>query len=189
MKLIVGLGNPGKRYERTRHNIGFRVLDNLGLTFSYKKESDTELAKVGGVVYIKPQTFMNESGRAVRTVADYYRIAPEDIIVVYDDKDLPLGTIRLRTGGSGSGGHNGVQSVIEHLGSKNFARVRIGILPEHPVADTAGFVLSRFSKAEEELLNDCVIAATDAVRSIIKKGIVKEHHRDIVITVSPQDPQ
>lgn len=187
MKLIVGLGNPGRKYARTRHNVGWRVVDVLvtefGERFSYVKECENDLVKVqdaiGDVVVIKPRTFMNESGRAVRSAMDYYKIAPADVVVVHDDKDLPFGTIRLRFGGC-SAGHNGVQSVIEHLG-EGFSRVRIGVANAEMAQfdDAADFVLAKFTKEEEARIADLVDAAVAAIQDWRKHGLDPKSHRDI----------
>src|SRR3989339_928868 len=170
MKLLVGLGNPGKEYEKTRHNMGGRVLDALKLDFHLEKKFQAEIyVKTGRdlsptdkpFILCKPQTFMNNSGMAVRAVADYYKISPSDIIVIHDDKDLPLGTIRLRKKGS-SGGHNGVQSIIDHLGTSSFTRLKIGVANELTEKnDTTQFVLDKFSKAEEKLLPKIILGAIE----------------------------
>jgi len=131
VKLVVGLGNPGKRYENTKHTVGFLALDNLankwGCTWKTKnKGAIAERAGMNKIVLLKPQTFMNLSGEAVREVCDFYKIALEDILVVYDDLDLPPGSLKARQSGS-AGGHNGIKSIIQHLGSQEFARVKVGI--------------------------------------------------------------
>jgi len=139
VQLIVGLGNPGSKYEKTRHNVGFRFLDLLaeskGLRFDaaprFRADVATWNRAEGRVLLIKPQTFMNNSGEAVAPLARYYEVEPESIIVVYDDLDLPAGKIRLKKGG-GHGGHNGLKSINQHLGSPEYVRVKIGIgRPEH----------------------------------------------------------
>lgn len=183
MKLIVGLGNPGKEYERTRHNIGWRVVDELartrGVNFEYKKKFDAEIAKDGDVILCKPQTFMNNSGQAVAAIVNYFSVTPKECIVVYDDKDIPFGTIRLRASGS-SGGHNGVQSVIQHLGAVDFPRMRIGVANEQmEQQDTADFVLQRFSAEEEKKLTDLIQLASETVNSTIIKGFSAADHGDI----------
>ena len=157
MKLIVGLGNPGKQYEKTRHNVGFRVIDAL--------------PQQPHVIYLKPDTFMNNSGTAVKAAMRYYKISLPDVLVVFDDKDLPLGTIRFRTKGS-SGGHNGVQSIIDHLGSSPFARLKIGTAPADPnevIHDTTDYVLGKFTKEEEKQLPDIIEQAAQKVKEWIRK--------------------
>lgn len=156
MKLVVGLGNPGKQYERTRHNVGFRVIDAM--------------SKPVDVIYLKPPTFMNNSGAAVQAALRYYKIGLPDVLVVFDDKDLPLGTIRFRTKGS-SGGHNGVQSIIDHLGSNQFARLKVGIAPTDPagvISDTTDYVLAKFSKAEEKQLPEIIERVVEKVKEWVK---------------------
>ncbi|HEY7417617.1 MAG TPA: aminoacyl-tRNA hydrolase [Ktedonobacteraceae bacterium] len=148
MKLIVGLGNPGIQYERTRHNVGFRCVDKLAhkLHLTWERRG---LAMIAGglldtekVILVKPLTYMNKSGEAVGELLRWYKLQPEDILVIYDDLDLPLGTIRLRTKGS-AGGHNGVENIIHHLHTNQFPRLRIGIgRPTHHRPETIQYVLS-----------------------------------------------
>ena len=158
MKLIIGLGNPGKEYERTRHNTGFLVVDkiatDLSLVFKLDKKMKAEVAKNTKIILAKPQTFMNESGVAIRALVDFYKIKPANIIVIHDDKDIPLGEFRDQTDRSAAG-HNGVKSIIEHLGTQNFRRIRIGVAtPEmKKYDDQADFVLGKFSKEEFIILN------------------------------------
>lgn len=158
MKLVVGLGNPGTEYSHTRHNVGFMVLDQLVQEWKEVSKLKSAISKHGDVLYLKPLTFMNNSGEAVRAVLDYYHIAFEDLLVVFDDKDLPLGTVRFRSKGS-SGGHNGIKSIIQHLGSEEFARLKVGIAPTDPdraMGDTAEYVLGTFSKAEQKVLPEII---------------------------------
>ncbi len=147
MKLVVGLGNPGGQYEGSRHNVGFRVADLLGRRRSAKFKKgkfNSELADVvigsERVLLLKPLTYMNNSGIAVRECIDYFNIPIDQIIVVYDDMDLDLGRIRVRYKG-GSGGHNGIKSIIAHLGTENFSRIRVGIGRPAPGSDSINFVL------------------------------------------------
>ncbi len=157
MKLIVGLGNPEKEYQTTRHNTGFLVIDKL-LTdseakTSFDKKANAEVAKTvinkKRVLLAKPQTFMNNSGLAVRALCDFYKIKPENLIIIHDDKDVVLGETRVQTD-RGPAGHNGVKSIIEHLGTQNFTRIRVGVAPsgENQIKDTANFVLGKFSAEE-----------------------------------------
>lgn len=183
MNILVGLGNPGEKYEKTRHNIGWRVLDAIAsahdAVFSYEKKWNAEVAKAGNILLVKPQTFMNNSGEAVRPIMDYYKCEPQDCIVLYDDKDVLFGTIRLRSTGS-AGGHNGMKSLIQYIGTQDFSRVRIGIAdPESPITDTAQFVLARFTADEETHMPAIITASTKAVQSILQDGLDTKTHRDI----------
>lgn len=162
MKLIVGLGNPGKDYALTRHNVGFMALDRLatleGDTFKPEKKCQAEVCKTSlngrRVVLAKPTTFMNNSGITVRALLDFYKIKASDVIVIHDDKDFPLGDTKVQTD-RGAGGHNGVLSIIEHLGTKAFTRIRIGVAPtDREIIDTADFVLGKFTSAEQKTLVD-----------------------------------
>lgn len=174
--LVVGLGNPGRQYERTRHNLGFMLVDRLA------RESQTQVkreecrsligrSEIGGEVVelAKPQTFMNLSGDAVSCLIKKPGRGIEKLIVISDDLALPFGSIRLRTKGS-HGGQNGLRSIIERLGTNEFTRLRIGIQPEHPVRDASSFVLENFSKAEFEEVENILDKAADAVRAVIKDG-------------------
>lgn len=170
MKLIVGLGNPGKEYENTRHNAGFIALDilcnKLSASFSLNKKFNAFVAeaKIGRekIYLLKPQTFMNESGLSVRAISDFYKINPENTTVFHDDKDIAIGEYKIQSGRS-SAGHNGVKSIIAHLGTQEFTRVRLGIKPEHPIGDTADFVLSKLSLAEKKLLHTVIDEATQKI--------------------------
>lgn len=183
MKILVGLGNPGEQYEKTRHNIGWRVLDAIAsaddAVFSYEKKWNAEVAKAGNILLVKPQTFMNNSGEAVRPIMDYYKCEPQDCIVLYDDKDVLFGTIRLRSTGS-AGGHNGMKSLIQYIGTQDFPRIRIGVAdPESPITDTAQFVLARFTSEEEVLIPTIITESATAALSICSDGIDSKSHRDI----------
>ena len=176
--LIVGLGNPGREYARTRHNAGFMVLEQLGrrwgLTWSKEKRLQAEVAKgqrgIGQCVLGRPLTFMNTSGEAVGAVARFYRVATERLLVVVDDADLPLGTLRLRPSGS-SGGHHGLESIEQHLGSQKFARLRVGIGREDPARrQIAGHVLTAFTAAEVPLLEKVIALATDQAECWVDEG-------------------
>ena len=162
MKLIVGLGNPGSQYAKTRHNIGFRVLDSLDLDFH--KGFLGLYAKSGEIIYLKPQTFMNCSGNSVLAALSFHKIKPEDLIVIHDELDLPFGTVRLKKSG-GDAGHNGLRDIMRQIGP-DFTRIRIGIgKPEHKTQVT-GYVLSNFSDAEENQLLDVIKNTLDLVNSL-----------------------
>lgn len=174
MKLIVGLGNPGKQYKDTRHNVGFMFVDNivnkLGLKFSLDKALKCEILQtnINGekVIFIKPMTFMNLSGDSVYLVANYYKIAIEDILVIYDDLDLETGKIRIRPNGS-SGGHKGIQSIINNLGTKDIKRVRIGI--DKVSSDkTIDYVIGNFSKQDREIIDISIEKAIDILNDFLK---------------------
>lgn len=177
-KLIVGLGNPGTRYARNRHNVGFMALSHLaraeGTEFN-RKRFNAELAEVtlGGerVLLVKPQTYMNLSGSAVGKLAGFYRIGRGDVMVVYDDLDLPFGKIRLRANGS-DGGHHGMLSIINMLGGNDIPRLRIGIGRPDPKQDV-GHVLGNFSGEENSVLDDVLERAEQALRVWASEGIVK----------------
>jgi len=170
MKLVVGLGNPGKKYETTRHNVGFLVLDKLTSDWKENKKANALCVKtkINGkdVVLAKPQTFMNESGVAVRALCDFYKIKPTDVIVVHDDKDIPLCEYKIQTN-RGPAGHNGVISIITHLGTQNFTRIRIGIKTDRKIDDTANFVLDKFSKAEIKILNEVIENVLKEIKILI----------------------
>jgi PTH1 family peptidyl-tRNA hydrolase len=182
-RLIVGLGNPGSEYERTRHNVGFRALDGLaavrGARFVEVPKYQAELAEIedasGKSVLVKPTTFMNKSGEAVGALAQFYKLSPGDIWVVQDDIDLEIGRLRLKLGGGGSGGHNGVKSIEEALGSADFPRLKIGVAPEpadqRARAEARNLVLGSFTDQEEELLLAPVLAgAVLALERMLESG-------------------
>ncbi len=185
MKLVVGLGNPGTVYERSRHNAGFMVLDQIAQQHDISITQTLFDAHIGrgkiaddAVLLAQPQTFMNLSGIAVRRLADYFRIGLQDMIVVHDDLDLPFQTIRLKMGG-GHGGHKGLISLFEHLGGPDFIRVRLGI--GRPVRKTMveGYVLSPFSDEEMKTLPQLIRNAAEAVADIISSDIraaMEKHH-------------
>ena len=171
MWLLVGLGNPGSRYTRTRHNIGFMVLDalagELGLTF--KERADYRICDGSmeneRIIFMEPLMFMNRSGISVKKIADKHAVPPENIIVVHDDLDLPTGKLKIRKKGS-SGGHKGIDSVIQNLGSREFIRVKIGI-GRDPLIPTEAFVLSKFRRDEIPLIREAVGRASAAIACII----------------------
>ena len=174
MKAVVGLGNPGAEYRRTRHNVGFEVVDVLARRWGVRLKawrSIADVAKVPGrdAVLVEPTTFMNLSGQAVRAVADYYRIEPADLLIVVDEVQLPLGRLRLRRSGS-AGGHNGLKSVIEHVGI-DFPRLRIGVERGDRRWDLADRVLSPFGAAEREAIDAAIERAADAAETFIDEGL------------------
>ena len=175
--LVVGLGNPGKNYEKSRHNTGFLVLDELarrtgGKVTRLKFRALTDTVTLGGarVLLMKPQTFMNLSGEAVGQAAAFYHIPPERVLVLFDDISLPPGRIRVRPTGS-AGGHNGIKSIIQHLNSQDFPRVKIGVGEKpHPDYDLADWVLSGFSAADQKLIDQVIPLAADAAELVIREG-------------------
>jgi PTH1 family peptidyl-tRNA hydrolase len=179
--LIVGLGNPGKQYEQTRHNVGFMVLDRLagasGATFQSVPKWQSHLAKIpgDGTLLLKPQTFMNLSGRAVQQILSFHKWTPEQMLVIYDDVALPLGTLRFREKGS-AGGHNGIKSIIQHLGSDAFPRLKLGIGASEP-GEMTGHVLGKFSPDERPVLENMLATALDAVQLARSQGIAAAAHR------------
>lgn len=184
MWLIVGLGNPGEEYSKTRHNIGFQCVNYLasrhGLAFDDKRaKSRVAEGHVAGqrVVLAKPFTFMNASGQAVVGLCQWYKLNPErELLVIYDDLDLPFGALRLRERGS-SGTHNGMRSIVSLLGSQVFPRLRVGIDPVPPGWDAAKYVLSRFRREEEERLPDVQARVADAVELVLREGLTAAMNR------------
>ncbi|WP_020620828.1 aminoacyl-tRNA hydrolase [Paenibacillus daejeonensis] len=169
MKWIVGLGNPGAKYEDTRHNVGFMVVDELARRWSIPVTQSKCRGLLGDghaggqkVALLKPMTYMNLSGESLRSFMDYYKADLEDCIVVYDDLDTAIGRIRLRYQGS-AGGHNGIKSIISHTGTQIFNRVRMGISRPEPGRNIADYVLSDFAKSERELLSEMISYACDAI--------------------------
>jgi PTH1 family peptidyl-tRNA hydrolase len=194
MKLIIGLGNPGKEYENTRHNVGYRVLDKIAaekeLRFHKKDDFFAEVVEASQdgekILLVKPLTFMTDSGRAVGKIADYFKVEPKDVWVVADDIDLPVGTIRVRLEGS-SGGHNGIKSIIEVLSSENFPRIRVGIGEarqidlkefEHyqPSLEAKEFVLSPFDNRELAIVNPAIHKAAQIIIETLDKKTPPEAH-------------
>ena len=176
MRLVVGLGNPGERYRRTRHNIGFMVVDALAARAAVRRgrsEAEAWVAEVDladvRVLLVKPQTFMNRSGAAVEPLLAKHGDGPADLLVVVDDVALELGTLRIRERGS-HGGHNGLRSIVEALGSDDFARVRVGIRRADSPLDLAGYVLADFDPDETVAVPEIVSRAADAVECILHDG-------------------
>lgn len=182
--LIVGLGNPGPKYEKTRHNCGFRVIDELSQKLNCRVDKGKFQGLYGQCTYggrklylLKPETFMNLSGQSVLQLSSYFRIPPERIIVIFDDISLPPGRLRVRGDGS-AGGHNGIKSIIAQLGSQNFPRVKVGVgakpTPEYDLAD---WVLSTFSAGEEKALQPALERAAQAALCIIDSGVAESANR------------
>lgn len=179
MKLIAGLGNVGDKYCFTRHNAGFMVLDKWaldeGLSFREEKKLKCFLTKLRynneDLLLVKPTTFMNLSGEAVRAVMDYYKIEVKDILIIYDDIALDLGRIRFRANGS-DGGHNGIKSIIQHVGTKDFDRLKVGIGPQ-PNIPSENYVLQNFPKEQHEQLKDVLKKSIEAVEYYLKNDIQK----------------
>jgi PTH1 family peptidyl-tRNA hydrolase len=177
MFLIVGLGNPGEKYERTRHNCGFLVIDELARRAGREVRTPegqalTTKANIGGMaaLLVKPQTFMNLSGVAVAALMKKYDISADRILIISDEAALPLGQLRLRSSGS-AGGQNGLKSIIKEIGTQAFARLRIGIAPAHPVSNLSDFVLGDFSKSERAIVDETILKAADAVAVFLQDGI------------------
>ena len=177
MRLIVGLGNPGPEYQWTPHNLGFLAVDEIANRNGIRVERPEAkalvgLGKVAGkeVILAKPQTYMNLSGISVRHLMEKYEAEPEDLLVMYDERDLPWGMIRIGERGS-AGTHNGAKSVISVVGTQEFARLRVGCGPDHPVRDLAAYVLRPMKKSELEMAAEMVATAGDAVESILTEGI------------------
>lgn len=177
MKLIAGLGNPGRDYAGTRHNIGFGVITRISDKYNISLNSKEHRALcgkgfIGGekVILAQSQTFMNLSGESVRSIADYYKIDPEDIIIAYDDIDLEVGQLRVRRKGS-AGGHNGIKNIIAHLGTNEFPRVKVGVGAKPEGGDLVRHVLGRFSKEEEKIMGQVLDLAVEAVEDIVSNGV------------------
>lgn len=176
MYVIAGLGNPGKQYENTRHNMGFITIDQLAEKHDIKVDKLKFKALVGEgriagqkVLLVKPQTFMNLSGESVREVMNFYKLEPEELIVIYDDIDIEPGTLRIRKFGS-AGSHNGMKSVVQQLGSDRFPRIRVGV-GKQKRGDLVGHVLGGFSKDEVPLIEEAVTNAVLSVETILSDGI------------------
>ena len=184
MKLIVGLGNPGIEYQFTPHNLGFLTIDRLAERWRIEIKNRhcqalTARKLVGEheVLLVKPETYMNLSGLAVRELAEEYEVRPEqDLIVIYDELDLPFGAIRIRPRG-GTAGHNGMESIVGALGTEEFLRVRLGIAPERKVADGARYVLAQFRRSQYKAVDQMLDTAADAVEAILQEGAAAAMNR------------
>jgi PTH1 family peptidyl-tRNA hydrolase len=179
MKLIVGLGNPGEKYIGVRHNLGFEILDEVAKKFnledwSREEKFKSELIKTPELILAKPQTYMNNSGMAVKLLANYYKIAPEDIIIIHDELDLPLGKIKVRKGGAAAG-HHGVESIIALLGTEQFIRVRLGIGPVVGIVEK--FVLELFTSKEKPPVKHMIKQAIKAIDLLLEKGLAKAQNQ------------
>lgn len=179
MKLIVGLGNPTPKYEKTRHNVGFEVIDKLAEQYNIavdtvKHKGMYGKGKIAGqsVILLKPMTYMNLSGESVIAVAKYFKIEPEDVIVIYDDINLDVGRLRIREKGS-AGGHNGMKNIIAHLGTDAFPRIRVGVGMKPPKMDLADYVLSHFTKEEQVAMEAGYDKACQALEWMVMDDIAK----------------
>ena len=183
LKIIVGLGNPGPKYRTTRHNAGFRIIEMLARRMGIEMDSVKFKARMGRgtfsghkILLARPRTFMNLSGESVGPLVSYFNSDPADLVVIHDDLDLPFGTIRLRPGG-GSGGHKGIASIMAHLGTDRFARVRFGIGRPPVGVDPVEYVLTRFAKDEEAGLPDLLDRAAESVEEIVESGLTQAMNR------------
>lgn len=177
MYLIAGLGNPSKTYEGTRHNVGFAMIDALADAFQIDVTTKKHKAIVGRgviegmkVILAKPQTYMNLSGESIREIADFYKIDPENMIIIYDDISLDVGRLRIRKKGS-AGGHNGIKNIIAHLGTDVFPRIKVGIGEKPQGWDLADYVLSKYSKEEQEALKEASAGVIGAVKLMVMDDI------------------
>lgn len=179
MFFIIGLGNPGTRFNSSKHNIGFEVVERLAYDYNIKVDKKKHHAFVGKgvikgekVILMKPQTYMNDSGRAIADVLSFYKEGSDTVVVIYDDTTLEIGRLRIRERGS-AGGHNGIKSIINHLGTQEFDRVKVGVGEKPPGWDLADYVLSRFDDKEMKVMKDAVKMSADAVVTIIDEGAQK----------------
>lgn len=177
MKIIVGLGNPTREYAGTRHNVGFSVIYNISDAYNIPVETKKHKALIGKgviegekVVLAMPQTYMNLSGESVRELMDFYKCELSDLIVIYDDISLDVGKLRIRAKGS-AGGHNGIKNIIAHLGTQEFARIKIGVGEKPAKMDLADYVLGHFSKEEQPVIRESADRAREAVATILTGGI------------------
>ena len=182
--LLVCLGNPGKDYENTRHNIGFMAADELGRKENVSINKLRYRALTGEVtiagqrvLVLKPQTYMNLSGESVKLAGGFYKIPPERVLVVSDDVSLPLGKLRIRAGGS-AGGHNGLKNIIQHLGTDQFPRIKVGVgAPQHPEHEMVNWVIGNFTPNEKKVVNEAIGRALDAVACLIGKGVQEAQNK------------
>lgn len=182
--IVVGLGNPGPKYDWTRHNVGFLVVDELADRANIpvqrvKYKALTNTTKLGGksVLLMKPVTYMNLSGEAVGQAARFYKVPPERVLVISDDVSLPQGKLRIRRSGS-AGGHNGLKNIIAHLGTDKFPRVKVGVgAPSHPDYDMVDWVIGSFSAQEKKIVDEALDRALDAAECIISRGVTEAQNR------------
>jgi PTH1 family peptidyl-tRNA hydrolase len=179
MKLIVGLGNPGKQYEQTRHNVGFMVIDKLSKELSIPLDRQKfngiyGMGHISGekIILLKPLTYMNLSGECIRPLMDYYEINDDEMVVIYDDLDLPVGKIRLRTKGS-AGGHNGIKSMILHLGTQEFNRIRVGIDRPNNGMKISDYVLGQFTEEEAQGVSEAIDRSANACEKWLSTSFVQ----------------
>ncbi|MDD3137365.1 MAG: aminoacyl-tRNA hydrolase [Lachnospiraceae bacterium] len=189
MVIIVGLGNPTNQYQGTRHNIGFDVIDALADKYNIEVDTRKHKAFIGKgiisnqkIILVKPQTFMNLSGESVRSLIDYYKIDIEsELIIIYDDVSLDVGQLRIRKKGS-AGGHNGIKSIIAHVGTQDFLRIKVGVGEKPKKYDLADYVLGHFSKGEKEIMEDGYKRAVNAIEKIVAGDIeaaMNEHNKKV----------
>lgn len=177
MYIIIGLGNPTREYQATRHNIGFDVITRISDDYNIPLDTKKHKGIIGKgiiagekVVLAQPQTYMNLSGESVRELVDFYKVTPQEIIVIYDDISLDVGQLRLRKQGS-AGGHNGIKNIIAHLGTQEFPRIKVGVGDKPKGWDLADYVLSRFPAEEQPIIRDAMKNASDAVKTILTEGM------------------
>lgn len=184
-ELIVGLGNPEPKYDQTRHNIGFEAVDTLAKAWQITCKENRRFQGLFGegvtpagnkIRLLKPLTYMNRSGQSVRAVTDWYKIEPQSVLVIYDDMDLPVGKLRMRLSGS-AGGHNGMKSIIAHLGRQDFPRLRLGIGKSDGKQATVSHVLGKFAPQETEVMEEILYTSIKAVESSLKEGVEKAMSR------------
>lgn len=184
-QLIVGLGNPEPKYDQTRHNIGFTVVDALASTwgFTWQEQKRFQGLYTEGIAtkgqkvrLLKPLTYMNRSGQSVRAVIDWYKLPVESLLIIYDDMDLPVGRLRIRLSGS-AGGHNGMKSIIAHVNQQNFARLRIGIGKSGQSKNTVSHVLGKFAPTEQKVIDEMILLTTEAISCSLKQGLEQAMNR------------
>ena len=194
LSLIVGLGNPGAEYARTRHNAGFLLVERLAerwaARWGYERKFNARIARAEragqSIMICEPQTYMNSSGEAVGSVSEFYRVPASRLLVVVDDADLPFGEIRLRPGGS-SGGHHGLESIEQRLGTREYARLRIGIGRQQGAREITDYVLGRFRSTEAAVVDKILSAASDQVECWLESGIQKAMSQFNGVVVGPED--